>query len=93
MPIGISDKHEISFTSHLINFEKGDTFYMFSDGYVDQFGGPKGKKFMSKKFKSLLLDIQEMSMADQHDKLHDTLINWQGNNEQIDDILVVGFRI
>ena len=93
MPIGISDKFHIPFSSHLIKLEKGDTFYMFSDGYVDQFGGPKGKNFMSKAFKKLLLEIQNESMSEQEKILNDTLCSWKGNNEQIDDILVVGFTI
>ena len=93
MPIGISDKHNTPFTSHSFKLEKGDTFYIFSDGYIDQFGGPKGKKFMSKSFKELLLRIQKSSMSEQKNILHNTLVDWKGDKEQIDDILVVGFRV
>ena len=65
---------------------------MFSDGYPDQMGGPKGKKFMSKKFKELLLSIQDETMNKQKEILENTLENWKQNVQQIDDILVFGIR-
>lgn len=91
MPIGISEKDH-KFTSSVIN-EQGATIYLFSDGYVDQFGGPMGKKFMSRNFKKLLLDIQHLSMDKQRERLNDELISWMGDISQIDDILVIGIRI
>ncbi len=93
MPIGISDKANSSFTSHVIDFKPGDTFYMYSDGYVDQFGGPDNRKFMSKSFREMLLNIQDKTMKDQETYLNETIDNWRGSTEQIDDILVMGIKL
>ncbi|MEX0986212.1 MAG: SpoIIE family protein phosphatase [Bacteroidales bacterium] len=91
MPIGISEKDH-NFNSTILN--EGDaTIYLFSDGFVDQFGGPSGKKFMSKNFKNLLLEIQELPMDKQRDKLENELVSWMGDISQIDDILVIGIKI
>lgn len=81
------------FTNHKINLQKGDTIYIFSDGYSDQFGGPKGKKFAYKHFKQLLLNIQHLTMEKQCETLDNTFENWKGDEEQIDDVLVIGIRI
>ena len=81
------------FTNNIIDIEVGDALYMFSDGYVDQFGGPRQKKFMSKNFKDLLLDINTKPMEEQKEILDKTLQDWMGQVEQIDDILVMGLRI
>jgi len=67
--------------------------YMFSDGYQDQFGGPKGRKFAKKKLKNLLFDIHELPIEEQKYQLDSTLKSWMGENRQMDDILVVGFRL
>lgn len=91
MPIGISEKDHL-FSANTIE-ESEATIYLFSDGFVDQFGGPAGKKFMSKNFKKLILDIQHLSMKDQQKKLENILINWMGNISQIDDILVIGIKL
>ena len=80
------------FTHHEVQLEKRDTVYMFSDGYHDQFGGPKGKKFKMAKFKKLLLSIQGQTMHEQRDILEDTMRKWQGDQEQVDDILIMGIR-
>ncbi len=93
MPIGIYAEKDHSFTNNEIEVQKGDNFYMFSDGYVDQFGGPKAKKFMSKNFKELLLSICPKTMKEQREILDRTIEEWRGQIEQIDDILVMGFRI
>jgi len=93
MPIGIYKDKIGSFTNHEIEIRKGDTFYMFSDGYVDQFGGPGAKKFMARKFKDLLLSMHQKSMKEQKEVLDKTLEDWKGEIDQIDDILVMGFRI
>jgi serine phosphatase RsbU (regulator of sigma subunit) len=90
MPIGISEK-DLDFSSNIID-DPTATLYLFSDGYVDQFGGPAGKKYMSKNFKKLLLSIQDLSMEKQGEKLDDTLMNWMGEISQIDDILVIGIK-
>jgi len=92
-PVG---KFEFSkpFTNHRFTLDEGDSIYMFSDGYEDQFGGPTGnKKLTKKRFKQLLLDIQSVKMREQDIELEKFLTNWQGNTEQIDDILVIGIRI
>lgn len=91
-PIGIYIKELSSFTNHEINIQNGDTIYTFSDGFVDQFGGKKGSKFKTKNFKNLLLQIQDKTMAEQHDILYREVDNWRGDFEQVDDIIVVGIR-
>ena len=91
-PIGKYDDAK-PFTKHEIDLEKGDVIYTFSDGYADQFGGPKGKKFMYKPFRELLLSIHKKPMDDQHNILMDTFEAWRGSMEQIDDVCVIGVRI
>ena len=95
------DKHPIgaflgedlkAFTPHEFTMEKRDTIYVFSDGYPDQFGGPKGKKFKYKQFKELLLRINDKSMKEQKEILNTEIENWRGDVEQIDDILIIGYR-
>jgi serine phosphatase RsbU (regulator of sigma subunit) len=93
MPIGIYEQELKPYTNHQIKLKKHDSLYMFSDGYVDQLGGPRRKTFRSKYFKELLLEIQEKPMKEQKKVLLDKLTEWQGNIEQIDDILVVGVKI
>ncbi|MBW8049719.1 MAG: SpoIIE family protein phosphatase [Cytophagales bacterium] len=93
-PIGIfPGKSSKKFTNHEIKLQKGDTLYIFSDGYADQFGGPKGKKFMRKRFMQIFLDIQHLSMEDQQKSIDKTFEQWKGNEEQVDDILVIGIRM
>ena len=67
--------------------------YMFSDGYVDQFGGKRGKKFRAARFRQLLLTFTDKTMEEQGEILDETLVKWQGDIEQVDDILVMGIRI
>jgi serine phosphatase RsbU (regulator of sigma subunit) len=93
MPIGIYSDEEESFTNQKLELEKGDTLYMFSDGFVDQIGGPKRKTFRSKYFKELLLTNSDKKMADQYKILEKTFKEWRGDIEQIDDILVMGVRV
>ncbi|HAN79370.1 MAG TPA: hypothetical protein DCQ31_17185 [Bacteroidales bacterium] len=81
------------FTVTKINYTPGDKFYLFSDGYVDQFGGPKDRKFMTKNFKELLLTIHEKEMEAQRDILNQSLDDWKGHWNQIDDVLVIGFKL
>ena len=92
-PVGFYPGEQKPFTNHEIQLHKGDTIYISSDGYQDQFGGPRGKKFMSKRCRQLFLDIQEMSMEEQKEQLNKTIEDWKGNKEQVDDILVIGVRI
>ena len=93
MPLGYYQGKDISFVNHDIKLEMGDTFYMFSDGFVDQKGGEEEKKFLSKNFKNLLLEIHDQAMHDQKDILELTLSDWMGDNSQVDDLLVVGVRV
>ena len=92
-PIGNSRSGDTKrFTNHQIKLSKGDTLYIFSDGFADQFGGPNGKKFKSSAFKQLLIDAQHLSMEQQRELLDRTIEDWRGNHEQVDDILVIGTR-
>jgi len=91
-PVGFLTGKQKEFTHHEVALEKGDTVYMFSDGYHDQFGGHKGKKFKLAKFKKLLLSIQDNTMNEQRVILEDTMRKWKGETEQVDDILVMGIR-
>jgi serine phosphatase RsbU (regulator of sigma subunit) len=84
---------EKDFTTHEVQLKTGDTIYLFSDGYVDQVGGPKRKKYLSKRFKLSLLNIQSNSMKEQHKFLDKTLEEWSKGYDQIDDILVMGIRV
>jgi len=93
MPIGIHVKGGTEFTNNELDVKKDDTLYIFSDGYVDQFGGDKSKKFMAKRLKDLLVQICNEALPKQAKILNTTLEKWKGNIEQIDDILVIGIRI
>ncbi len=91
--IGGFTENDQYFETHEIQLPHGDTFYIFTDGYVDQFGGEKGKKFTTKKFKQLLLEIQSLSMQEQEIQLRNVMDAWSLNREQIDDILIIGVRL
>jgi serine phosphatase RsbU (regulator of sigma subunit) len=86
-------EYDQQYTNRTIQLEKGDSVYVFTDGIVDQFGGPDGKKFMSKRLKELLIEINKKPMAEQELVLKGAIENWQGKLEQIDDILVLGMKI
>ena len=81
------------FTTHNIELQTGDTFYILTDGFVDQFGGDKGKKFKPKNLKSLLLSIQDKPIEDHKQILDETFEKWKGELEQVDDVCVIGVRI
>ena len=91
-PIGRSDKSN-PFKTHIIQLNKGDSIYLFTDGYADQFGGEKGKKFMYKPLKEFLLKISIMSMDEQKELIADQFSNWKGNLEQVDDVCLIGVKI
>jgi serine phosphatase RsbU (regulator of sigma subunit) len=92
-PIGGKQAEEKrEFVLHNFNFNKGDTVYFFSDGYADQFGGPEGKKFMTKKFQQLLISLQQKSMPEQKQLINEAFENWRGEHDQVDDVLVIGIR-
>lgn len=81
------------YTTHTLELNEGDTIYLFSDGYIDQFGGEGGKKLKASKFKEMLLSIQSMAMEDQGSYLREEFENWKGELEQLDDVCVIGVRI
>lgn len=91
-PVGKFD-HRVPFVNHKFQMNEGDTLYIFSDGYVDQFGGEKGKKFKSKPFKRLLVENNAKSMEEIRDLIHTNFENWRGPIEQIDDVCVIGVRV
>lgn len=93
-PIGMNvDGVADSFTNHEIQMQPGDMVYLLSDGYADQFGGPKGKKYKYNKLRDLLIAISSLSTKDQEIQLRESFINWQGSLEQVDDVLIIGVRI
>jgi serine phosphatase RsbU (regulator of sigma subunit)/Tfp pilus assembly protein PilF len=91
-PIGKFDNPE-PYTTHTIELQKGDSLYIFSDGYADQFGGEKGKKLKSANFKKLLLSIQKENMTTQKQLIDEAFENWKGNLEQLDDVCIIGVKI
>jgi serine phosphatase RsbU (regulator of sigma subunit) len=93
MPIGIYEQDPLPFKKHNIKLKKGDSIYLFSDGYVDQLGGPLRKTFRAINFRKLLLEIQDQPMEKQKAILLENMALWQGEVEQIDDVLVMGIRI
>ncbi len=92
MPIGIAALEENSFTNHKFELEEGDLVYLFSDGFVDQFGGSNGKKFKYQPFRNMLLSVSNLPMHVQKNELLKTFNHWKGNLAQLDDVLMFGFR-
>ena len=93
MPIGIHYKKETPFTNHKLKLKANDAIYLFTDGYTDQFGGPENKKFKIVQFRSLLLKIHHKLMHQQKKILAKELNAWMGDNDQVDDILIMGLRV
>ena len=92
MPVGKGEKIQ-SFTLQTIDANEGDTLYLYTDGYADQFGGPKGKKFKYKALNELLLSVVELPMHEQKEKLDTILSSWKMNLEQVDDVLIFGLKL
>ena len=92
MPVGLGAIREVKFNQHDIKMNKGDVIYLFSDGYTDQFGGEKSKKFSRRRFLNMLQEIHTLPMEDQKQRLTDTLRDWMKEEQQIDDITVMGIR-
>ncbi|MBI5218474.1 MAG: tetratricopeptide repeat protein [Bacteroidia bacterium] len=92
MPVAIHDNMQ-PFTNHVIKLQKGDTFYLMSDGFADQIGGPKGKKYLSGNFKQLIFENSQKPIPEQKEILNKTIEDWRGKYEQTDDITVMGIRI
>ncbi len=91
-PIGKFIGEKQNFTNNTLQLQKNDQLFIFSDGYADQFGGPKGKKFMVGSFRKLLKSITPLDVKKQKETLNTTLNNWQGEQEQVDDVLVIGVK-
>jgi serine phosphatase RsbU (regulator of sigma subunit) len=91
MPVAIHYKMQ-PFTLHKIDLKKGDAFYIFSDGFADQFGGPKERKFMSMQLKETLIEIVDMPMLQQGERLNEIFEQWRGDNPQVDDVTLIGVR-
>ena len=92
-PVGMFIGEKQNFTNNVIQLQKGDMIYIFSDGYADQFGGPKGKKFMVGNFRTLLSSVSKLPIEEQKASLNQTIEDWQGSLEQVDDILIIGVAI
>ncbi|MCK4664268.1 MAG: SpoIIE family protein phosphatase [Bacteroidales bacterium] len=93
MPIGIYSEIETPFSCQKMSIQKEDIIYLFTDGYADQFGGIRGRKFLYKNFKELLKELHQLQMNEQKTKLLDIFNQWKGNNDRVDDILIMGIKI
>ncbi|MFN6039115.1 MAG: two-component regulator propeller domain-containing protein [Bacteroidota bacterium] len=92
MPVGKHDRQDEDFTQHTIQLEKGDVIYTLTDGFPDQFGGERGKKFMSKNLRELLKANANLPMRQQYKLLEETFNNWRAELEQVDDVCIIGVR-
>lgn len=92
-PVGITAGNNLQFHQHEIGLEKGDRIFTFTDGYADQFGGPKGKKFKYKKLREVIEQSSDESLASQNSKLQSEFESWKGDLEQVDDVCVIGVEI
>jgi serine phosphatase RsbU (regulator of sigma subunit) len=93
LPIGEYYIASKIFTTQIVDSEKGDRLYLFSDGYSDQFGGERGKKLKLKEFRTLVHSISHLSMEEQQHELSNFFKKWKGDREQLDDVLVIGIRV
>ncbi len=93
MPIGKHDLDHIPFTKNIFKLNKHDIIYTLTDGFPDQFGGKKGKKFMYKQLKETLVSISSKPLLEQKETLNEILKTWMGDNEQVDDITIIGIRV
>ncbi len=91
--IGSDQAYENNYTNHTFQLQEGDRLYLFSDGYADQFGGPKGKKYLVKRFRQKLLEICNYDMQTQKHFLEEEFLRWKGAKEQTDDILLIGIQM
>ncbi|MEA2043314.1 MAG: two-component regulator propeller domain-containing protein [Bacteroidota bacterium] len=90
--VGPGEGSKYNFTNKVIPLEENDFIYMFSDGYVDQFGGPKNKKFKYRRFRSVLLNIYSHNVISQEKELKNTILRWKSGTEQVDDIMIIGIK-
>ncbi|MCX6295523.1 MAG: SpoIIE family protein phosphatase, partial [Bacteroidetes bacterium] len=92
-PIGMYSGDIIPFTNHTIELKKGDSLYIFTDGFADQFGGENGKKLKYKKIQEMLLSNNNISMKEQEKYMNEFMNKWKGDLEQVDDILFIGIKV
>lgn len=90
MPVGVASDEERPFSNHYFDLQDHDMIYMFSDGFVDQFGGPYGKKYKYQPFRNLILNTSTLPFHQQGSALSDSFHDWKGNQKQLDDVLIVG---
>ncbi|MBI3518725.1 MAG: tetratricopeptide repeat protein [Bacteroidetes bacterium] len=93
MPVGKHDKDSIPFTQHEFDLQSGDMIYTLTDGFPDQFGGPKGKKFKYKQLEELLISVSHKSIKEQEQALRHVFEDWKGHLEQVDDVCIIGVRV
>ena len=93
LAIGLKMAGKRSYETTVLNLSENDSFYIFTDGYCDQFGGDNNEKFMDERFAQLLFEISSSNAEDQMKKLEDTITDWKGEEPQIDDILVIGVKV
>ncbi len=93
MPVGKHDNDHIPFKGGEFELQKGDQVYTLTDGFQDQFGGPKGKKYMIKNMREFILSNSHLSMQEQHQKINKVFSNWKGELEQVDDVCVIGVKV
>ena len=93
MPVGKHDKQHVPFSKQTIDLQNGDVIFVFTDGYADQFGGPKGKKFKYSNLQKMLIENVDLKMNELHSKLQMEFEDWKGDLEQIDDVCVIGIRV
>lgn len=93
VPIGLHHVKTLPFTLKIFEYKPNDVFYLFSDGYPDQFGGEEGRKLMYKQFRELILSSANLPLNEQGEFLDESFKKWQGYNEQVDDVLVVGLKV
>jgi serine phosphatase RsbU (regulator of sigma subunit) len=90
---GSTDDVKKPFTNHSLQLEKDDVLYLLTDGYADQFGGPKGKKYKHKQLEALFVAISDKPIAEQREALNKSFEDWRGTQEQVDDVTVIGVRV
>jgi serine phosphatase RsbU (regulator of sigma subunit) len=93
MPIGKHDNDATPFVGGDFETKKGDVVYTLTDGFQDQFGGEKGKKFKVRPFKNLLISIADLPMQEQKEILNNKFADWKGEEEQVDDVCIIGVRV
>jgi serine phosphatase RsbU (regulator of sigma subunit) len=91
MPVGKGEK-DMPFSTFELDLQAGDRFYLYTDGFADQFGGPKGKKFMYKQLNQTLVTHAGFPMQEQSGKLNKIFDDWKGTHEQVDDVCVIGIQ-